>query len=800
MQPPGQRVSGHSRFFENTGLQRNDLPSAEARGMRTAELRNCGTAELKILTQARQSAIVGDTVKRISARAAAAIAGVAVTGLFILLIALFVRVGRVDSRIDGLTVGLSTELETQNRLATQLESNQRQVTRHLAEVRQLLNLSPGSYRFPEESIGNAGAGTSVADDENEGTEAGGRDGVSRGNGDADAGGEVEAFFDAIERIQAEERLEQLEARLAAALPEHVAPALPAGMRLRSAGRFRWEAVPEPGYGGPLAVGSNPDAPPPLSLFASLERWTIRPAAGDTATIVLSETTVDPADPAVLRRLATTSVEMLSALEERVLLFNEAVSTVRTTLATPATEEALEAAQLVTGNEDRSFLHFRVPFLTAWTGDEAFSAVVAGAPPTITIGDATYAAGTTEGRDTAREELLDRIRRTDPRTAAQRATETAIDRVQAIAADAGFQRYLAQRDLSLTTDMRESIDFFYFDIVNVDGERFGSFAVQKQLGEVYIANAQDVIITTLARAGDPALPAPPAPSHAVDASGLGRSRGLPDAFPPGFRGGRVETEGTNILLVGTHEQKADAMIMAHLSPEKTVSMVSIPRDLWWQGRKLGYHAQVYGMEHLVDQVEAITGQTIDGWISVDMYAFIEVVDLLGGIEVTLAEPLIDPTYRVREAGSWSTLYYDAGTHHLGGVEALRLARSRHTSNDFERAQRQQMILSALRGRLNALNAGDLDRVYELLETLNTYVDTSYSVWELAQFYLGYRNAEIANRTGLTFDNVLYNTWSNLYLQGLERGEVEDDFYLGAWILLPREDNWDVVRWFVEENIR
>jgi polyisoprenyl-teichoic acid--peptidoglycan teichoic acid transferase len=186
--------------------------------------------------------------------------------------------------------------------------------------------------------------------------------------------------------------------------------------------------------------------------------------------------------------------------------------------------------------------------------------------------------------------------------------------------------------------------------------------------------------------------------------------------------------------------------------------------------------------------------------VDMYAFIEIVDILGGIDVTLDEPLVDPTYRVRENGQWGTLYYETGTHHLGGVAALRLARSRHTSNDFERALRQQKILAALRERINSLHAGDLDRVYGIIETLGQYVDSSYSLWQLTQFFLAYRNAEIVNRTGLTFDNVLYSTYSNVHLQGLDFDEIDDDFVTGEWILLPRGDDWSVIPWFVEENIR
>jgi LCP family protein required for cell wall assembly len=464
---------------------------------------------------------------------------------------------------------------------------------------------------------------------------------------------------------------------------------------------------------------------------------------------------------------------------------------------------------VAGNRSENGGFTRIPVLTSETNDEAFEIVVTAFPLQVIVDETVF-----QRVDDALAFLENRIRESDPRTAAQRATEDSIDRVRTYVSEDAFQQYLAERGLRVRRDLRESIDFFYLDLVYEGGPRqgevFGAIAVQKDIGEVYVTNAEDVVISSLVRAGDDpfggmggasesigrfgrAFPGDGGLAHAGDG-------GLPEDFPPGFRAGEQAIEGISILLVGTHENQADALILTHLSPDRTVSMISIPRDLWWNNRKLSHHAEIYGIEHLVDQVEAITQRTIDGWVAVDMYAFIEVVDILGGIEVTLQEPLIDPTYRVREAGEWRTLYYEAGTHHIGGVEALRLARSRHTSNDFERAQRQQMILASLRQRINELNAGSLDRVYELVETLTRYVTTSYSAWELAQFYLGYRNAEIANRTGLTFDNVLYNTWSNLHLQGLERSEVDDDFYLGAWILLPREDDWNVIPWFIEENIQ
>jgi LCP family protein required for cell wall assembly len=741
----------------------------------------------------RVSGIVRGIVKALPRRFIPIGAGIGIVLLLLLVFSLFVQANRLRRRVDDLVAGIGTEVENQNQLTQQLESNQRQATAHLQQVRELLNLSPGRYRFLSDIT------------EEEGTERGTEELTTEELTTEDPI-RPELLYDAITRIERERSFEELEARLSRTVPRAFEADLGTGRRLRSPGRLRWELV---GESGAL-----------VRFRATEDEWRIASIAGDQESIAISGS---HDAPGVMQEVAETVIRQFDQAMTELRQYEDSVQDVEAFIRTIRIDDALSAAQLVAGNKIESGTITRFPMLTSETSDEAFHVVVTAFPLQLAVDGEVF-----RDVDEALSFLEQRIRESDPRTAAQRATEDAIDRVREYISEDSFQRYLADRELRLGSDLRESIDFFYLDLVydagDRQGERFGAIAIQKDIGEVYVTNAEDVVVSSLARAGDDPFAAHATAGNSAGGFGWGfagdggafghrdgmpnwenpggpaRDGGLPEDFPPGFRAGEHAIEGTSILLVGTHENQADALILAHLSPDRTVSMISIPRDLWWNNRKLSHHAEIYGIEHLVEQVESITQRTIDGWIAVDMYAFIEVVDILGGIDVTLSEPLIDPTYRVREAGEWTTLYYEAGTHHIGGVEALRLARSRHTSNDFERAQRQQMILAALRQRVNELNAGSLDRVYELIETLNRYVTTSYSAWELAQFYLGYRNAEIANRTGLTFDNVLYNTWSNLYLQGLDRSDVDDDFYLGAWILLPRDDDWDVIPWFIEENLR
>ncbi|MEX2444977.1 MAG: LCP family protein [Alkalispirochaeta sp.] len=676
------------------------------------------------------------------------------------------RLTRLSTRIENLQDGIGAEVEGQNRLTQQLEANQRQSTRHLQQVRELLNLSPGSYRFLDEDPSQSAGG--------DGAEA----------GSDPAGGErselsAELFFTAVDRIREERQFEQLEAALAETLPRMVNNALPARLEVRSGRRLQWN-VREQGE-TVITLATDGEEWMVSSLNGTQQRIDAGPGASHEDT---------------LTEVADDVCELYAEIQEERASHRTAVAELQRFVKSQEIFALLNGAQLVAATPTETDGATVLPFRTAETRDEAFAVRVRPHPPEITV-DGTTADDVTH----AREILRERIRESDPRTAAQRVTEASIRRVQEVAQDGAFQTYLDSLNLRLSTELRESIDFFYFDLESGDlesgdGARYGAFAIQKDLGTVYITNAEDVVITRLTRVREEAFTelsaAPPGES----------SRELPSDFPPGFRPGSAGTDGTSILLVGTHERQADAIILVHLRSDRTISMINIPRDIWWKDRKLGRHAEVYGVPHMVDEIAELTAVDLDGWISVDMYAFIEIVDILGGIEVELEEPLIDPTYRVREAGEWQTLHYEAGTHRLGGVEALRVARSRHTSNDFERALRQQRILTALRDRINRLHAGNLDRVYEIVESLYRHVDTSYSMWELAQFFLGYRNAEIANRTGLTFDNVLYNTWSNLHLRGIapeDADEWDADENPGQWILLPRDDDWDVIPWFVEQNL-
>lgn len=180
----------------------------------------------------------------------------------------------------------------------------------------------------------------------------------------------------------------------------------------------------------------------------------------------------------------------------------------------------------------------------------------------------------------------------------------------------------------------------------------------------------------------------------------------------------------------------------------------------------------------------------------MFAFIDVINILGGIDVELTEDLVDPTYKVRNNGKWSTLYYKKGFHHVNGVEALRIARARHFTPVFSRDSRQQKILISVKKRFQEIGIGNLDKVLEIFKTLLSYLDTNMNMMEIFSLYNKIKPIETIRQNVLSTQNVLEQTYSNLLYLGKTEDEVEEDFFKGAWILIPENNDWEQLKYYIK----
>jgi len=242
---------------------------------------------------------------------------------------------------------------------------------------------------------------------------------------------------------------------------------------------------------------------------------------------------------------------------------------------------------------------------------------------------------------------------------------------------------------------------------------------------------------------------------------------------------------NLLLAGKHGTLTDTMILTHINENtRKVTLISIPRDLFWKDRKINSFYIYFGMEGLVRELERMTGQKIDGYALIDMYAFIDVVDYLGGIDVTLDDALADPTYKTLDNGVWGTLYYPAGTHHVSGKQALRIARSRHTSSDFSRAKRQHLIIEAFKNKATSMKFQNPKKMFDLANTLLAKVDTNITPSQGISYFFKYKDYKISGQNVLSTGNILTSSHLPTFRgKVLPEGAECNEECIGMYILKP-----------------
>lgn len=335
------------------------------------------------------------------------------------------------------------------------------------------------------------------------------------------------------------------------------------------------------------------------------------------------------------------------------------------------------------------------------------------------------------------------------------------------------------------------DFYYYDLLDKKGKRVGSYAVEATTGRIFVMDAEEQPLRALTSLRPEAMISSDTGYHTDE-----EITAISDLF--------TSSDSVNILLVGMHENNTDTMIVVHADRKtRKAVMFSLPRDLWIKGRRINSYYGVFGRDRLVSEVSELTGLKIDYYMFIEMFAFIEVVDLLGGIEVSLTEDLIDPYYKYKDAdGREVTLLYRKGTHHLSGREALRVARSRYTSSDYSRSKRQQLIVMGIKDRIAGLSMKDMGTALNLLKTVSGYLETNMSAAVILRLLKDYGQCDVAAQNTIDTSNVLYASYSNIYLLSEEerKAVLEDENYdKGAWICLPRNNDWNLIKWYVRKLI-
>jgi LCP family protein required for cell wall assembly len=163
------------------------------------------------------------------------------------------------------------------------------------------------------------------------------------------------------------------------------------------------------------------------------------------------------------------------------------------------------------------------------------------------------------------------------------------------------------------------------------------------------------------------------------------------------------------------QRSDVTMVARFDPAaKTVTVLSIPRDLWVDipGNDSGISgmnrinaAYDSGPDLLIQTIEQDLGIPINHYMAVDFPGFSGMVDALGGVTMDFPTPVKDP-YTGLDVTT-------TGCQVVNGTTALELVRSRHLSyqnangyweydglSDFSRIQRQDAFFRAVLAKINS----------------------------------------------------------------------------------------------------
>lgn len=104
-----------------------------------------------------------------------------------------------------------------------------------------------------------------------------------------------------------------------------------------------------------------------------------------------------------------------------------------------------------------------------------------------------------------------------------------------------------------------------------------------------------------------------------------------------------------------------------------------------------------VEATKDAAEGILGIEIPYYVFIDMHGFAALVDALGGVDITVTERLPKgggPAYAGQSAEDWAIGWIEPGAQHMDGDTAQWYARSRYTTNDWDRMLRQRQLQEAI----------------------------------------------------------------------------------------------------------
>ncbi|MGN0360605.1 MAG: LCP family protein [Hominisplanchenecus sp.] len=229
---------------------------------------------------------------------------------------------------------------------------------------------------------------------------------------------------------------------------------------------------------------------------------------------------------------------------------------------------------------------------------------------------------------------------------------------------------------------------------------------------------------------------------------------------------------NIALFGVDSREGnlertntDTIIIASINNDtKEVKLVSVYRDTYLNIGEDKYSkanaAYAYGgPEWAISMLNTNLDMEIKDYVTVDFNALVDIIDELGGLEITVTdEEVVHLNNYCVETSKVTGKSYEnlpgEGTYLMNGVQATGYCRIRYTAgNDFKRTLRQREVIAKIVEKAKKADIATLNRI---MDHVFPMISTSISKSEILSMGMSMLSYKIGETTGFPF---WHKTWSD-----------------------------------------
>ena len=192
----------------------------------------------------------------------------------------------------------------------------------------------------------------------------------------------------------------------------------------------------------------------------------------------------------------------------------------------------------------------------------------------------------------------------------------------------------------------------------------------------------------------------------------------------------------VLMAGLDDENGGSdtnLLMALDAENGTINVVSLPRDtllnVSWSVKKLNNAYHHGGISQTRTEVSRLLGIPVDYYVTVDLRAFVELVDAIDGVDFDIP---VDMDYDDPEQDLH--IHFKKGPRHLTGQQPREVVRWRQNNDgtgyataDIGRIGTQQAFLTAVAKQ--TLQVSNLDKIPEMAEIFSTRVETDLKLANL-----------------------------------------------------------------------